>query len=208
MGAIEQNSGAIMGARDELDTELFRNSHDALMFAFRFSTQQYALSPMAKLMKTGIGSGKGLVANDGAAQAGLILARVARMSSLHQACIVARFDPRMEECPCCQSKDKMTDAYREAIATLTEWSLSAMTGISIRNMRAAIIRSFFERGVSISDSAKQLGVSKSTAYDQKTKIFHALKKLDAEAQRHAEDVLAGICQEIQEMACVGKNSPV
>lgn len=208
MGAIEQKSGVIMGAREEFEPELFRNSHEALMFAFRFSTQQYALSPMAKLMKTGISSGKGLVANDGAAQAGLIMARVARMTSLHQACIIARFDPQMEECPCCQSKDKMTDAYREAIATLTEWSLSAMTGISIRNMRAAIIRSFFERGISVGESAKELGVSKSTAYDQKTKIFHALRKLDAEAQRQAEDVLVGICEEIKEMACAGKKSPV
>jgi hypothetical protein len=38
---------------------------------------RYALSPMAKLMKTGIGSGKGLVALDGAAQADIIPATCA-----------------------------------------------------------------------------------------------------------------------------------
>jgi hypothetical protein len=37
-------------------TELFRNTHGALTFAYNYSSQQYALSPVSKLMKTGIGS--------------------------------------------------------------------------------------------------------------------------------------------------------
>ena len=171
-------------------TELFRNAHDALTFAYNYSSQQYALSPMAKLMKTGIGSDKGLVSQDGAAQAGIIKSNLGRLPALHQACIVARYGVRYEECPCCSSKDKMTDEYREAIAALTEWALSQVTGMSIRNMRAAIIRSFYERGVSIADVAKQLNVSKSKAYDQKSRIHKELKTLDTKAQAGADDVLA------------------
>lgn len=167
--------------------ELFKNPHDALMYAFNFSSQQYALSPMSKLMKTGIGSGKGLVALDGAAQAGIILARVDKLPALQRACIVARYAPRFEECPCCQNKDKMTDQYREALATLADWAISQCTGMTLRNMRGAIVRSFFERGVSISEAAKELGVSKSTAYDQKARIHKAMKVLDGAAQQAASD---------------------
>lgn len=197
-----------MSARELFETELFKNAHEALLFAFRFSTQQYALSPMSKLMKTGIGSDKGLVALDGAAQAGIIRARMAQLPILQQACITARFCTRYEECPCCHHKDKMTEEYREAIATLTDWATNSLTGISLRNMRAAIIRSFFEKGVSILEAAKELNVSKSTAYDQKSKIFAALKKLDCEAQRNAEDWLIGMMVRLDENACAGKTLPV
>lgn len=178
-----------MSARDNFELPLFANAHDALTFAFNYSTQQYALSPMAKLRETGIGSGKGLVALDGAAQAGIIRARVGQLPALQAACIIARYAPRFEECPCCQSRDKMTEQYREAIATLAEWSVSICTGMTIRNMRGAIIRSFFERGVSISEVAKELNVPKATAYDQKSRIHKALKEIDLQAQRDAADRL-------------------
>jgi hypothetical protein len=173
--------------------ELFKNTHDALMYAFNYSSQQYALSPMAKMMKTGIGSGKGLVALDGAAQSGIILARLDKLPVLQRACIVARYAPRFEECPCCANKDKITDQYREAIATLTEWAMSLHTGMTLRNMRAAIIRSFFERGVSITAAAKELNVAKATAYDQKARIHRALKELDLKAQAGAGVSLEDMC---------------
>jgi hypothetical protein len=188
--------------------ELFKNPHDALMFAFNYSSQQYALSPMAKLMKTGIGSGKGLVSLDGAAQAGIILARVDQLTALQRACIAARYAPRFEECPCCQNKDKMTDVYREALATLAEWAISQCTGMTLRNMRGAIVRSFYERGVSITAAAKQLNVPKSTAYDQKSVICKALQDLDGAAQRAAAGRLEDMCQPRDEKTCAGISCPV
>jgi hypothetical protein len=188
--------------------ELFKNTHEALMFAFNYSSQQYALSPMSKMMKTGIGSGKGLVALDGAAQSGIILSRLGQLPALHQACIIARYAPRFEECPCCQNKDKMTDAYREAIATLGEWAIGHCTGMTLRNMRGAIVRSFFERGVSISAAAKELNVAKATAYDQKAKIFKALKELDGQAQRAIGQRLEEMCGTGEENSCPGIPCPV
>lgn len=172
--------------------ELFKNTHDALVFAFNYSSQQYALSPMSKLMKTGIGSGKGLVALDGAAQAGIIRARVGKLPAQQAACIIARYAPRFEECQCCQSRDKMTDEYREAVVILVEWAIGQCTGMTLRNMRGAIVRSFFERGVSVAEAAKELNVPKATAYDQKARIHKALKELDGVAQRHIEEALAGM----------------
>lgn len=180
---------------------LFKHTHDALTFAFRYSSQQYALSPMAKMMKTGIGSDKGLVSLDGAGQAGIIMAHIGRLPALHQACLIARYSARYEECPCCQSQDKMTDAYREAIASLAEWAISEVTGMTLRNMRGAIIRSFFEKGVSIAATAKELNVAKRTAYDQKAKIYKGLKTLDQAAQRAIEDRLSGMCAENIETSC-------
>lgn len=173
--------------------QLFKSTHDALVFAYNYSSQQYALSPMAKLMKTGVGSDKGLVSLDGAGQAGIIMTHVGRLPILHQACVTARFAPRFEVCKCCQGKDKMTDQYREAIATLSEWAISQVTGMTVRNMRAAIIRSYYERGVSILGAAKELNVAKATAYDQKAKIFKELKKLDDAAQNSIEERIQGMC---------------
>lgn len=173
--------------------ELFKNTHDALIFAFNYSAQQYALSPMSKLMKgNGSGTGKGLVSIDGAAQAGIIRSRIAQLPALQAACIVARYAPRFEECPCCQGRDKMTDEYREAVATLADWAIGNCAGITLRNMRAAIIRSFFERGVSISAAANQLNVAKATAYDQKARIHKALKELDGAAQCEINKTLVGL----------------
>lgn len=189
--------------------ELFKNTHDAMTFAFNYSSQQYALSPMSKLMKGGgHGSGKGLVSLDGAGQSGIILARLAQLTPLEQACIAARYAPRFEECPCCQNKDKLTEQYREAIATLTEWALGACTGLTIRNMRAAIIRSFYERGVSITAAAKELNVVKATAYNQKARIHKALKELDGRAQRAAGARLEEMCQASATASCVGQTCPV
>lgn len=148
---------------------------------------------MAKLMKTGVGSDKGLVSLDGAGQAGIILSHIGRMPLLHQACITARYATRYEECPCCLNKDKMTDEYRAAIDTLSEWAAGQVTGITLRNMRAAIVRSFYERGVSILSASKELNVAKSTAHDQKAKIFKALKVMDAAAQAGAESHLNDMC---------------
>lgn len=177
--------------------ELFKNTHDALVFAFNYSPQQYALSSISKLMKGGdTGRGKGLVSLDGAGQSGIILARLGQMTSLERACIIARYAPRYEECPCCLSKDKVTEQYREAIAELAEWALSVCTGLTIRNMRGVIIRSFFERGVSITAAAKELKVAKATAYDQKARIQRALKELDGRAQRAADALLSGMCGDL------------
>ncbi len=180
-------------------SELFKNSSDALIFAFRFSTQQYAISPMAKMMTTGIvGSGKGLVALDGAAQAGMILRKVDSLPSLQRSCIIARYSRRYDECKCCGA-DKFLDEYKEAIANLADWSMQWTKGLSVRGMRYAIIRAFYERGISISEHAEQLNVAKSTVYDQKNRIWAELKKLDSEAQHKIENLLDALQEEAEKL---------
>ncbi|MFJ2989969.1 hypothetical protein ACIPF8_19050 [Collimonas sp. NPDC087041] len=176
-------------------TQLFSNSHEALVFAFNYSSQQYALSPMSKMMQLGaVGTGKGLVSIDGAAQSGFIRKQVESLSEVHKACIVARYSPRFEECPCCGNKDKAVQEYKEAIATLSQWAVSCFSGLSTRVAREYIIRSYYEKGLSISRVAERTKIGKSTLYDYKSKIIERLKDVDHEAQVAVGDLVGTMIQ--------------
>lgn len=183
--------------------ELFKTPADALLFALRFSTQQYAASPMARLMRQGIsagGSGKGLVALDGAAQAGLILSKLEKMNALERACIVARYTTRTEHCSCCGA-DKPTDDYKGAIITLADWAeqFISATG-SVRRIRYAIVQEYYERRRALSAEAAKINVPKRTAYDQKDKIWPHLADIDKRAQEVIGDMLHDLCGELAEGA--------
>lgn len=164
-------------------TQLFKNSHEALTFAFNYSSQQYAVSPMAKMMKVGvIGSGKGLVSLDGAGQAGLIRAQVEKLSQEQRACVIARYSPRFVECQCCGSRDKVLQEYQEAISTLGQWAVTTFTGMSLRTAREYVVRSYFEKGLTIKSIAERSKIGKSTLYDYRGKIINGLRDLDHAAQ--------------------------
>lgn len=177
--------------------ELFKSPDHALLFAYRFSDQQYALSPVAKMMKTGIvGAGKGLVALDGAGQAGTIKQKVERLTALQRACIVARYSARYQDCPCCGNQ-KPLDEYKEAIATLSEWAMQFLSGgLSVRKVRYAIVQEYFERTKSIGKIADMVKVPRRTAYDQKQKIWTQLMDLDKQARTEIDALLADLCGEI------------
>jgi hypothetical protein len=58
---------------------IFASAEEAITFACNYSSQQYALSPMAKILQRGAyGSGRGLVGLDGAGQAGMVFAELER----------------------------------------------------------------------------------------------------------------------------------
>lgn len=185
--------------------ELFKNPHDALFFALRFSSQQYAQTPMAKQLRraaaeagggAAIGSGKGLVALDGAAQAGLIMARVEKLSPLQRACIVARFSMRVEPCCSCGG-DKPLDEYKGAIMTLASWAEQFVPGTKTEHrLRFAIVQEYFERSKTITQAAQRLGVAKRTAFDQKAKIWPHLVDLDKNAITAAGAALEDMIGEV------------
>lgn len=176
--------------------QLFRDYNEALTFAFLYSTQQYAQSPMSKMMKSNgsVGTGKGLVSLDGAAQAGSIKAALNRMDPLELCCIVARYSPKFNECACCGGP-RPVDEYREAIATLREWALTTFSGLSVQKMRETIVRAYFEKEVSVGKVADELKIPRRTAYDQRKKIHEALKTLDTRAQGWAHAQLEGLFEE-------------
>ena len=73
------------------DKPLFRSGHEACRFAYAYSSQQYAMTAMAKLMKgSGTGSGRGLFGLDGAAVAGTIKRHVETLDDQYHAAILAR----------------------------------------------------------------------------------------------------------------------
>jgi hypothetical protein len=172
----------------EETVSLFNNSADALRFAFQYSSQQYPQSPIASLSASVIGSGKGLVASDGAAQAGLILSAISTMDPMRANCIKARYAPKYEPCFCCGGK-KPLKSWKKAIEELAEWSMSTFSGISHRSVREAIVLNYFDSGVSIADAAAGANVAARTAYSQRAKIHAALTLLDGAALRDVEDIL-------------------
>lgn len=185
------------------DDVLFKSHNEALTFAFRFSDEQYAISPTAKMMKSGVvGSGRGLVSLDGAAQAGLILSNVRRLTPIQQACIVCRYSDRFVDCDCgkiCCGGKTILDEYKEAILFLDNAvALPALTGVTLRQMRHAIIRNYFEpkkaaERLSVGQAADKLKVPRRTAYDMKVKIEAALIDHDKTARTKIDEYLAGMC---------------
>lgn len=155
---------------------------------------------MARMMKMGGGSGKGLVALDGAAQAGLILARVDKLAPLERACIIARYAERSEDCPCCGS-DKPTEDYKGAILALADWADQFISAErNVRRIRYAIVQEYYERRRSLVRECEKLGVPTSSAYKQKNLIWPELANLDKRAQEVIGDMLFDMCGEIAEGA--------
>lgn len=167
---------------------LFNNSQDALTFALKFSSNQYPQSPMSKMQGGTMGNGKGLVANDGAGQAGMILSALSVMEPMRANCIKARYAPKYEPCTCCGGKKPLNE-WKKAIEELAAWSMSNFSGISHRYVREAIVLNYFDKGVSVSEAAREVKVSTRTAYNQRAKIHAALGMLDDAAQRDIEDIL-------------------
>ena len=132
---------------------------------------------------------------DGAGQPGLIRAQVAKLSPEQCACIIARYSPRFEECQCCGSKDMMLQEYKEAIATLGQWAVSTFSGMSVRTAREFVVRSYFEKGLTIKTIAERSKVGKSTLYDYKSKIVEKLKDIDHQAQVSVGDLIIGMLSE-------------
>lgn len=96
----EERGCRMMAATAEVFAPLFESAHGALVFAFNFSGQCYDRPMMNRLASPAVGSGKGLVGLDGAAQAGMIRAEVQTLGKLAEAIIIARIAPRTVPCHC------------------------------------------------------------------------------------------------------------
>ena len=173
---------------------LFKSAAEAIIFALRYSTQQYAETAMSKMMKSSgrKGSGKGLVGNDGAGQAGMILNKIERLPLLERACIVARYTDRQDECPCCKQATA-SEGYRAAITILADWANRTVKDVTeVERMRFAIVQDFYERRRIVGKTAEAIGMPRQTAYDNRARIFIPLTELDNRAQGMAEELLADI----------------
>jgi hypothetical protein len=169
---------------------IFRNTHEALVFAYQYSAQQYAESPMAKMMKRSggeLGSGRGLVGLDGAAQAGFVMAEVERLSSIQRACIIVKYARRSEPCKCCGG-ERPTPAFQLAIEALTAWAVPA--GISHMRVRRALVQKWARAGkVEFKELASEYGMNRKTIGEQFQVLKKRLDDVDQQAQCAIDDAL-------------------
>lgn len=171
--------------RDDIDP-LFRSGHDACRFAYAYSSQQYAMTAMAKLMKgSGTGSGKGLFGLDGAAVAGTIKRHVESMDDLHHAAILARHE--------------LVRNYAMAGASaLVQFVVPALgTGGHHRHMVVALICRYFRipdengRPYQLSNLCDQFDMSADTM----TRRWRNAKARLREIESRAQAVIDGALQE-------------
>ena len=138
---------------------IFDSTRSALVFAFGFRTQQYGETPLAKLQRHRLGSGRGLVGMDGAGQAGMVLAQIDRLGPTDRAVIIARFAPRFEPCPCCGG-EKRIKIWQEAIEHLV--SCCILPGVSKFRCRCDLVARYFGVMVRFDELAERYEMSRNT----------------------------------------------
>ncbi|MGP8437169.1 DNA-binding protein [Paraburkholderia fungorum] len=165
---------------------IFKSAHEAVIFACNYAAQQYAMSPMAKLLQRGgSGSGRGLIGLDGAAQSGMVLAELQRIDYVQMLVLVARCAPRKERCECkhaCCGGWKPNPLYRDAVSQLTELVIPALGGaFSLRRFRASVIEKFFGEKIKIKEIAGDLNIPPRTAERHASIINAYLKDVEKSA---------------------------
>ncbi|MBV8158290.1 MAG: hypothetical protein JO278_11570 [Dyella sp.] len=144
------------------------------MFAFNYSGQQYQASAMNKAMTPAIGSGKGLIGVDGAAQAGMIRSELGMLPELHQAVLTARCAPRDIPCdcgrPCCAARRPNTE-WEAAIVWLTDRAMQQLSGsFSHYRVRRSILEKIFGVRVDLQQIAEDCDAHRNTVSAQNAKL--------------------------------------
>lgn len=167
-------------------TAVFETMRSAVFFAFNFSTEQYGQMPLARLQRSSIGSGKGLVGQDGAGQAGMVLAQVWRLTPIERAAIVARFSPRSDLCPCCGGQ-KPTALWQEAVEQMA--SVVLPVGVSNYRCRLELVAKHFGVSVRFEDLATRHALSRNTISEHYRTMTRRLADIEAKAQAAIDDAL-------------------
>lgn len=153
-----------------MSDSIFQNSHSAMLFAFNFSHQMYEPPLMNRLAWTPLrGISKGISGMDGAAQAGMIIKELQKLTIAQQYVVIIKYAPPVWPCQCrsrcCSGFMRNTD-WEEAVSQLGMIAASeAIPGVlSQRQLRNAMIKkSFGHLDSSIAEIGKACGVSERTA---------------------------------------------
>src|SRR5690554_4052324 len=156
---------------------LFETSHGGLVFAFNYSAQQYDRPLMNRLADTPITTvTKGLSGMDGAAQAGMIFAKLEHMPPLYQFIVFATYAPRTIPCNCrhsCCSGHKRNELWHACIRMIEEAAITqALAGcVSHRVLRRGLVeRAFGDKSKTLAQLAKAADVSETTANSHNQKV--------------------------------------
>jgi len=163
---------------------LFKSGHEACRFAFAFSSQQYPVTVMAKLLKgSGMGSGRGLVGLDGAAIAGTVKRHIECLSAQAQMVIGARYE----------INDVSARMYAFALVNSVIPALG--TGGHHRHMVRDLICRYFHirsadgRQIQLSALCDQYGLSADTMTRRWRSVKGCLREQESRAQAQADDVM-------------------
>lgn len=166
------------------DDAVFPSAHAALKFAFNFThgtLQKNVLAP------PGGGSDRGLAGLDGAAQAGMVLCEVDRLSLLSRNLLKGRYTVQLEPCGCmksCCRGTKENAGWKEAVEYLTEYVLIAELipgNIRHHSLRRALVVRFLGIKQSFPTIATSCGLKRHTASDYYKAVVEHLRK----QERHA-----------------------
>ena len=151
----------------EAQEMLFRTPQEAIVFAYHYSMQQQGRPLADRLAAPGARMSKGLSGNDGAGQAGMILAELHGLASLERAALVARYAPRSIPCSCksaCCSGHMPNPTWRDAILELEQHSQTLLAGHAPNYwLRRRLIEKAVGLKVELKSLAKESGVSEKTA---------------------------------------------
>lgn len=182
---------------------LFASAHNALLFAFNFSGQQYDRPMMNRLADDPIDYvSKGLSGMDGAAQAAMVFNKLFHLPPLYQYIVFATYAPRSIPCACrypCCSGTKRNVLWDACITEIEEAAITqALPGcISHRLLRRGIVlRAFGDKSLTLAELAEKAEVSETTANSHNQKVRQWL--LGTPATRKKEAVM-GVKQEAQSM---------
>ena len=159
---------------------LFKSTHAALIFAFAFAGNQSPKTPLMSLIlnpgdQTRIGSGKGLVGFDAAAQAGMILAQVDRLPDDQHNVIVAKYLRDQYECRCC-GQYAPREEWRLAIDSLSH--CVELEGVH-RTVRLMMVEKAICGGrLDIDRLCKQYSMGRSTTFKQLADIKVKFRKIE------------------------------
>ncbi|MPS76567.1 MAG: hypothetical protein E2591_00660 [Achromobacter sp.] len=148
---------------------LFRSAHAALVYALNYSMQQYD-RPLINRMAVGRSNAdsRGLSGLDGAAQAGMIRAEIARLPTLFQALLIAKAAPSHLHCECraaCCAGMRINPEWQDAMSEVTTAAASgALSGcISNGRLRSALIQRLLGARMTLKDLAERYDVDEKTA---------------------------------------------
>ena len=140
-------------------TALFRSTHDALRFAYRFNGDN---TVSARLGNTPSGNGRGLGGLDGAAQAGMIQSEVRRLGETVEAVAVAQF------------AIPYTPAWKKAVARILMHMVSSSPRFKAIELAMYLSVYFGQGSVKQETMAQRLGIHRNTVSKRYREVLRYL----------------------------------
>ena len=157
---------------------LFNSAASALTFALNYSSQSFQSSAVNRMAGTPRPTGRGLGGLDGAAQAGMVRAELAAIGILGESIIVAEMAHKTRPCECkapCCSGEVTNAEWAASIGVLSNVLKELKICPSHFIVRSNLLRRFFGVEISISEIAKQSGLSRDTITTYNAKLVSVLK---------------------------------